>query len=114
MQATPMRLLNIVLWPLTIWPSVFNLEKHPADNYAERTFPLIATAIGFWVCVGLLTMTLMQGGLAAFTGDGGDSVAARLSPGWADDVTGVLWFFLPALYIIGVWLYAARDEAFPS
>jgi hypothetical protein len=26
----------------------------------------------------------------------------------------VLWFFLPALYIIGVWLYAARDEAFPS
>jgi hypothetical protein len=114
MQASPMRLLNIVLWPLTIWPSVFNLEKHPADNYAERTFPLIATAIGFWICVALLMMTLTQGSLAAFTGDGGDTVSARLSPGWAEDVSVVLWFFLPSLYIIGVWLFAKREEAFPQ
>jgi hypothetical protein len=110
-----MRLLNTLLWPLTVWPSVLNLDKHPADRYAERTFPLIATALGFWVCVALLAWTLMQGGFAAtFAGDAGDSVAARLSPGWADDVSGVLWFFLPALYIVGLWLYAARDEAFPG
>ncbi len=114
MTSTPMRLLNTALWPLTIWPSVFHLEKHPADNYAERTFPLIATSIGFWICVGLLTMTLMQSGFSTFTGDSGESIAARLSPGWADGVSGVLWFFLPSLYIIGLWLFAAREEAFPS
>lgn len=114
MSASPMRVLNIALWPLTVWPSLFNFEKHPADNYVERTFPLIATAIGFWVCVALLTMTLTQGGFTAFAGDAGDSIAARVTPGWADGVSGVLWFFLPALYIIGLWLYAAREEAFPS
>jgi hypothetical protein len=114
MQASPMRLLTTAMWPLTIWPSVFNLEKHPADNYAERTFPLIATAIGFWLCVVLLAMTMMSGGSIAMFGEEEAAVAARLSPGWADGVSGVLWFFLPALYIIGLWLFAAREEAFPS
>jgi hypothetical protein len=112
---SPMRLLNSALWPLTIWPSVFNLEKHPADNYAERTFPLIATALGFWVCVALLAVTLMQGGPAVtFGGDTGEGLVAHISPGWADGVSGVLWFFLPALYVIGLWLFVARDEAFPG
>jgi hypothetical protein len=114
MQANPMRLLSAAFWPLTIWPSISNFEKHPADNYAERTFPLIATAIGFWICVALLTTTLMQGGLAAFSGFDGATVSARISPGWADGVSGVLWFFLPALYIIGLWLFVKRDEAFPN
>jgi hypothetical protein len=114
MQATPLRLLSTAMWPLTIWPSVFNLDKHPADNYAERTFPLLATAIGFWLCVVLLAMTLMSGGSIATFGDEAASIGARLSPGWADGVSGVLWFFLPALYIIGLWLFAAREEAFPS
>jgi hypothetical protein len=114
MQASPMRLLSIAAWPLSIWPSVFNLDKHPADNYAERTFPLIATAIGFWLCVVLLGMTLMQSGALATFGDEEATIAARLSPGWADGVSGVLWFFLPSLYVIGLWLFAAREEAFPG
>lgn len=114
MQASPMRLLNTAMWPLSIWPSVFNLDKHPADNYAERTFPLLATAIGFWLCVVLLAMTLTSGGSLATFGEAESAVAARLSPGWTDGVSGVLWFFLPALYVIGLWLFAAREEAFPS
>lgn len=112
---SPMRLLNTALWPLTIWPSMFNLEKHPADNYAERTFPLIATALGFWICLALLVITLMQGGqVVSFGGEVSDNVVAHISPGWAEGVSGVLWFFLPALYIIGLWLFVARDEAFPN
>lgn len=115
MQATPVRILTTALWPLAIWPSIANFEKHPADNYAERTFPLIATAIGFWVCVALLVYVLMQGGPLINIDEGeGFSSAARYVPRWVEGVSGVLWFFLPALYVIGLWLYAARDEAFPS
>ncbi|MBX9747029.1 MAG: hypothetical protein K2X34_09015 [Hyphomonadaceae bacterium] len=115
MASSPARLMTTALWPLTVWPSVFDLEKHPADNFAERTFPLIATAIGFWVCVGLLVYVSLQVGpvVSIDTGDGGSS-AARLVPRWIDGVSGVLWFFLPALYVIGLWLFAARDEAFPG
>lgn len=114
MQANPARLIATALWPLAVWPSVLNLEKHPADNYAERTFPLIATAIAFWVCVGLLAYVLMQSGPIVSIDDGdGVRSAVRLVPRWIDGVSGVLWFFLPALYVIGLWLYVARDEAFP-
>lgn len=115
MQASPMRILGAALWPLALWPSVLNLEKHPADNYAERTFPLMATAVGFWICVVLLIVTLTQTGSVSFgDGEGGAALAARVTPGWVDSVSGVLWFFLPALYFIGLWLYAAREEAFPG
>lgn len=115
MQATPQRLLTTAFWPLAIWPSIFNLEKHPADNYAERTFPLIATAIGFWLCIGLLAYVLLQTGSVVNIDDGdGMAIQARMIPRWIESVSGVLWFFLPALYVIGLWLYAARDEAFPS
>jgi hypothetical protein len=115
MQATPIRLMSAALWPLTVWPSILNLEKHPADNYAERTFPLIATAIGFWVCAGLLGYAMVQTGsvLNISAGDGPD-ISARMMPRWVADVSGVLWFFLPAIYIIGLWLFVARDDAFPG
>ena len=115
MQATPQRLMTTAFWPVSVWPSIFNLEKHPADNYAERTFPLIGTAIGFWVCVGLLGYLLLQTGSLVNIDDGdGMAIQARMIPRWIESVSGVMWFFLPALYVIGLWLYAARDEAFPS
>lgn len=114
MRATPQRLMATALWPLTLWPSVLNMDKHPADDYAERTFPLIATAVAFWICVGFLLYLLMQTGTLISIDDGeGMYMQARLIPRWIDSFAGVLWFFLPALYIIGLWLYAARDEAFP-
>lgn len=114
MQATPMRLMATALWPLSVWPSIFNMDKHPADDYAERTFPLLATAVAFWVCVGLLVYVALQTGTLVSIGDeDGLAIQARMTPRWVDGVSGVLWFFLPALYIIGLWLYAARDEAFP-
>jgi hypothetical protein len=37
-----------------------------------------------------------------------------MMPRWVADVSGVLWFFLPAIYIIGLWLFVARDDAFPG
>lgn len=113
MRATPMRrLLTIALWPLTVWPSLLNLEKHPADDYAERTFPLVATAVGFWVCIGLLLITPTGNGAIVLTEN--ESVSTHLRPSWVESVSGVMWFFIPALYLIGLWLDGARDEAFPA
>lgn len=113
MQAAPARFLGAVLWPLTIWPSLLRFEEHGADDYVERTFPIVATAIGFWACVGLLISMLVQGGVANVSlGDGGSDIAARYVPRWAGGVSGVLWFFLPALYIIGLWLFAKREDLY--
>lgn len=115
MATTPTQLIARAFWPLAVWPSIFNLEKHPADDYAERTFPLIATAVAFWVCMALLVYVLMQGGTVFNISDGESAaVNARYIPSWIESVSGVLWFFLPALYLIGLWLYSARDEAFPG
>lgn len=114
MQAAPLRLINALFWPLAVWGSLGQFGKHDADDYVERTFPIVATAIAFWVCVALLVFTMVQGGGVVFgDGDGGESMAARLTPGWVDSVSGVLWFFLPALYLIGFWLFTAREERFP-
>lgn len=110
MQATPMRYLNAALWPLTVWPSLLRFEDHAADDYVERTFPIVATAVAFWVCIGLLVFTLMQGGMLNVSLANELGVASRYTPGWVSSVSGVLWFFLPAIYVIGLWLYAARSE----
>ena len=45
-------------------------------------------------------------------GDGAD--IATVLPRWAGAASGVLWFFLPMIYIVGLWLFASRDEAFPN
>lgn len=115
MHAAPARYLAAALWPLSIWPSLLQFEKHGADDYVERTFPIVATAIGFWVCVGLLMAMLVQGGVANVSlGDGGSDIVARYTPRWADGVSSVLWFFLPALYVIGLWLFAKRQDIYQS
>ena len=51
MASTPMRFLNVAAWPLSIWTSLTHFGNHPADDYVERTFPIVATAIAFWICV---------------------------------------------------------------
>ncbi|HYD88859.1 MAG TPA: hypothetical protein VEA80_15400 [Vitreimonas sp.] len=110
MHAAPLRFLNAAAWPLTIWPSLTRLEDHAADDYVERTSPIVATAIAFWACVAALLLVAYLGGAVSVFGEA-DSVA--VVPRWAGDVSGVLWFFLPVIYVIGLWLYTARDEAFP-
>ena len=50
MAAAPVRFLNAAAWPLTIWTSLSHLDDHPADDYVERTSPIVATAVAFWLC----------------------------------------------------------------
>jgi hypothetical protein len=113
MRAAPIRFLNAALWPLTIWASLAHLEEHPADDYVERTSPIVASAIAFWICVGALIVlgtphVIAVGGLF----EDGETVSelVRRSPGIIVDV---LWFFTPVLYVLGFWLFTTREEAFP-
>lgn len=109
MQATPLRLLNAMFWPITIWASLKNLDDHPADDYVERTSPIVATAIAFWVCVlAAFAMQAWSSGVVVVAESGEMFRRARES-----EMTGVMWFFLPVIYLVGFWLYTLRDEAFP-
>ncbi len=113
MAAAPLRFINAAAWPLTIWTSLSQLEQHPADDYVERTSPIVATAIAFWLCL-IALIVFANPAVTAIGGsiEGGESVVTfiRRTPG---SIVGVLWFITPALYIIGLWLFASRDEAFP-
>ncbi|GIK50017.1 MAG: hypothetical protein KJZ75_01735 [Hyphomonadaceae bacterium] len=109
MRAAPVRFLNAAAWPLTIWSSLTHLEKHADDDYVERTSPIVATAIAFWICAAVLVAVVMLGGGFNVLSDDG---VVSLAPRWARTVSGVLWFFLPVLYVVGLWLYTARDEAY--
>lgn len=113
MRAAPVRFLNAALWPLTIWGSLTHLEDHPADDYVERTSPIVATAVAFWLC--LIALIVFATPAVATIGGGiadGEFLATQVRrvPG---AIVGVLWLFTPVLYIIGFWLFASRDEAFP-
>jgi hypothetical protein len=113
MPATLYRFLSAAAWPLTIWTSLSHLEDHPADDYVERTSPIVATAIAFWVCL-IALVVVATPAVQAVGGsvDGGEVLMGyvRRVPG---PILGVLWVFTPVIYMIGFWLYTARDEAFP-
>jgi hypothetical protein len=113
MAAAPVRFLNAAAWPLTIWTSLTHLDEHPADDYVERTSPIVATAIAFWICL-IALIVLANPAVTAVSGsiDGGEEMVAliRRTPG---AIVDVLWFMTPVLYVIGFWLFTARDEAFP-
>lgn len=113
MAAAPVRFINAAAWPLTIWTSLTHLDEHPADDYVERTSPIVATAVAFWVCFVAL-IVLANPAVTAIGGsfDGGSEVIAfvRRTPG---AIVDVLWLVTPVLYVIGLWLFTARDEAFP-
>jgi uncharacterized membrane protein len=113
MQAAPVRFLTAALWPVSIWTSLTHLEEHPADDYVERTSPIVATAIAFWLCVvAVLLFATPSVHMVTAALDSGEQTAAWVSraPGVVADV---LWFFLPVLYVIGFWLFTTRDAAFP-
>jgi hypothetical protein len=113
MAANPARFLSAALWPVTIWSSLTQLEKHSADDYVERTSPIVATAVGFWICAAALVFVAYVSGGLNVLADGVDGETVTMAPRWASAVSGVLWFLLPVIYAIGLWLFTARDEAFP-
>lgn len=107
-----MRFFNAALWPATMWPSLTHLEEHPADNYVERTSPMVASAIAFWICfIALLALsTLVAVTMGGVLEDGGEAFAVvRRSAG---SIVGVLQHFTPMIFVFGFWLFTARDEAY--
>ena len=112
MRAAPVRFLNAALWPLSIWTSLTHFGEHPADDYVERTSPIVATAVAFWLGVAALVVLATPTVHTVVASIGGDETMGmvRRTPGVVVDV---LWFFVPVLYVIGFWLFTARDEAFP-
>jgi hypothetical protein len=113
MRATPLRFINAALWPLTIWASLTNLEDHPADDYVERTSPIVAAAVAFWICVIAFAVlaTPVASNIGAAIGD--EEFVATYVRRVPEAVTNVLTFFLPVMYLIGLWLFTTRDEAYP-
>lgn len=113
MAAAPLRFIGAVAWPLTIWTSLTKLENHPADDYVERTSPIVATAVAFWLCF-IALIVFANPVVTAIGGsvDGGEVVQqfVRRVPG---SIVGVLWWMTPVLYIAGFWMFTSRDEAFP-
>src|SRR5688572_29140424 len=62
MAAAPIRLLGAAAWPLTVWSSLARLEEHPIDDYVERTSPIVASAVAFWLCAALLVFAMSMSG----------------------------------------------------
>lgn len=114
MAAAPLRFLSAAAWPLTIWSSLTQFGSHPADDYVERTFPIVATAVAFWACVAALLYFALTsaGGAGIFVAGGDDGETARLVRRGGMQFLDVLWFFTPVLYVIGFWLFTAREERF--
>lgn len=113
MAAAPVRFLNAAAWPLTIWTSLTRLDDHPADDYVERTSPIVATAIAFWLCFIALIVLANPAvtAIGALVDDGEQIVTfVRRTPG---AIVDVLWLVTPLLYVVGFWMFTSRDEAFP-
>jgi hypothetical protein len=113
MAAAPVRFLNAAAWPLTIWTSLSHLEDHSADDYVERTSPIVASAVAFWLCF-IALIVFANPAVIAVGGSVDDGSAlvtfVRRTPG---AIVGVLWLVTPVLYLAGLWMFTARDEAFP-
>lgn len=111
MNASPLRFFNAAAWPLTVWTSLFRFNDHPADDYVERTFPIVASAVAFWIGVVALVVFAQPVVTHIVAGAADEQVAGviRHPPG---AIVGVLWLFVPVIYLIGFWLFSAREEAF--
>lgn len=114
MRNTSLRFANAALWPLTIWTSLTHLEDHPADDYVERTSPNVGTAIAFWIGVlGAVAVWFASRGAVRGIDVDGDVSGVRVFNSGFDGLFGMLLVFLPVVYVIGFWLFATRDEAYP-
>jgi len=92
LSLAPARLLDAAFWPATVWMSIAKFDDHPADDFVERSTPIMAFAVGFWL-------------LAA-------GVAALWFANGSKRIFDVLLFFLPVIYGVGLWMFAARREKF--
>ena len=113
MQAAPMRFLNAALWPLAIWTTLSHFEDHAADDYVERTSPIVASAVGFWICLIALVIFANPAVTGVGGGSNGEANVFEYVRRVPTVVVDVLMLFTPVLYLIGLWLFTARDEAFP-
>jgi hypothetical protein len=86
------RWIGSALWPFSVWTSFAHFGEHAADDYVERTAPIVAVAIAFWIIVGAIIALLLS--------------AAH--PSWLR----VLLFFLPVTYLIGFSIYSSREDKF--
>lgn len=111
MKAAPLRFLKAVFWPLTIWTSLTHFEEHAADDYVERTFPIAATAVAFWLSLAVLVWLTLNASTAGVVSSEAGDVAIRISSR-NDALGGVLQVFTPVIYIAGLWLFTAREERF--
>ncbi|HWA00822.1 MAG TPA: hypothetical protein VG841_10975 [Caulobacterales bacterium] len=113
MRNAPLRFAAAALWPLSIWTSFSHLKEHPADDYVERTTPIVVCAVAFWIAfltfVGLSVM--LQDHLATVAQDDAQ-VLVRVSDRRWRPFADVLLYFLPAIYLTGLWLFSSRAERF--
>ncbi|MGE3142474.1 MAG: hypothetical protein AB7L65_04080 [Hyphomonadaceae bacterium] len=93
MIATPSRLIDIAVWPVSVWMSFAQFSRHADDDYVERTSPIVAFALVFWAVVAALATAWFMNGPRVL---------------WS-----VLWFFLPLIYVIGLWMYSERQSRYP-
>lgn len=115
MQKAPNKLLQSIFWPISVWPSFTHVEEHPADDYVERTTPIIGTAIGFWACAGaLIAMWLINLPVMTSVEAEGATLGARVNSLGGDTARQVLLFFLPLLYVAGFWMFAQREDDYPN
>lgn len=116
MSSAPIRFVYALLWPVSIWGSLTHFEEHPADDYVERTTPIVAFAIGFWVCVAVLAaLFLVMSEARVITAAAFEQSAVTMrvfDQRWQPLATALMWF-LPLIYAIGFWLFTTRDERYP-
>lgn len=114
MRSSSLRFANALLWPLTIWASLTHLEEHPADDYVERTSPIVASAIAFWICaLGVVALMVLGQGHVRTAEVDGVMFGVRVFNDGLQAVLNVLVVFLPVIYAIGFWQFATRDERYP-
>lgn len=112
MEAPHGRFAIAVPGPLTIWTSLSQFRDHPADDYIERTFPIVATAIAFWLCVVALIYLNSSGASGVSVGMEEGEAAVRLSRRGVGVLSSVLALAAPVLYVTGFWLFNAREERY--
>lgn len=111
MTASPLRFLNVAAWPLTVWGSLRRFNDHAADDYVERTFPIVASAVAFWIGAIALAVVTQPVVTHLVAGIANEEISAvvRHTP---SSIVGVLWLFVPLVYLVGFWLFSSREEAF--
>lgn len=114
MRSASLRFADAALWPLTVWGSLSHFDEHAADDYVERTSPIVASAIAFWLGAATIALLLVvsQGYTRGVEVDG-IAFGVRVFNNGLAAVLSVLLVFLPVVYAIGLWLFATRDERYP-